>query len=561
MHDSNTPLAAPALAPRLRGWRRAPLLLLAMGALFCGGAAAGAPDPAGATGRNTSPDRSHSGEFMVRDGDVWVMVGDSITWQGLYTTYLEAFVRARYPRLKFAAVNSGKSGEVYIQGLVRFRGTIAAYRPTLVTVNYGMNDHTKVFPGEPGFLNDPKSAPQRFVEAVRGTGARLVMMSASPLLAPPDYATDGGRYQLPDGPGAPAKTPGGWRSNPVNKLFADRLAELAARNHTPFLDQMTPLQAVWAANYGRDQVAALRQSLRPLLGTPVTAANVQAQSLALANAIKPFLLDERTAAILPAPDKADLITNVREARGSSAVKWEQLRQYLSRWAELVDAADPPFVRLSGYTDSARATDLVHPNQAGHLHMAAVLLKLMNADGLVSEIAIDASAARVVAARKASARDISFSGGRLAFRRQDECLPFPVDPAARGALAVDVATALGSPRDLFGLSRYLLTVSNLPEGDYELAIDGALIATASAARFATGLDVGLTDQGPVAAQTQRVLEEVRARGIRAVPAKGQPAPAAVAEPYVSEQSQPVEHLWTVTRSSQDHARKGDHAQAE
>lgn len=53
--------------------------------------------------------------------------------------------------------------------------------------------------------------------------------------------------------------------------------------------------------------------------------------------------------------------------------------------------------------------------------------------------------------------------------------------------------------------------------------------------------------------------VRFRGT--IAAKGQPAPPAVAEPFVSDQSQPVEHLWTVTRSSQDHARKGDHAQAE
>ena len=69
--------------------------------------------------------------FLVRDNDVWVQAGDSITWQALYTTYLEAFIRARYPNLKFVTVNSGKSGEVTIQGVIRFRGSMAAWMSDL----------------------------------------------------------------------------------------------------------------------------------------------------------------------------------------------------------------------------------------------------------------------------------------------------------------------------------------------------------------------------------------------------------------------------------------------
>src|SRR5688500_11980725 len=97
-------------------------------------------------------------EWPLRDRHVWVMVGDSITEQKIYTTYMEAFVRARYPKLKFAAVNSGKSGQVYIQGVIRFRDTVAAYKPTLITVNFGMNDHVKVFGGD-DFQDDPTNAP------------------------------------------------------------------------------------------------------------------------------------------------------------------------------------------------------------------------------------------------------------------------------------------------------------------------------------------------------------------------------------------------------------------
>jgi len=43
--------------------------------------------------------------FPLRDGDIWVMAGDSITAQHLHSNYFEAFCFARYPNLKFAFRN------------------------------------------------------------------------------------------------------------------------------------------------------------------------------------------------------------------------------------------------------------------------------------------------------------------------------------------------------------------------------------------------------------------------------------------------------------------------
>ncbi|HEY7155655.1 MAG TPA: hypothetical protein VH575_16960, partial [Gemmataceae bacterium] len=48
--------------------------------------------------------------FPLRDGDLWVMAGDSITAQHLHSNYFEAFCFARYPKLKFAFRNSGVGG-------------------------------------------------------------------------------------------------------------------------------------------------------------------------------------------------------------------------------------------------------------------------------------------------------------------------------------------------------------------------------------------------------------------------------------------------------------------
>jgi hypothetical protein len=58
--------------------------------------------------------------FPLRDGDVWVMAGDSITAQHLHSNYFEAFCYARYPKLKFAFRNSGVGGHTIPSTLARY---------------------------------------------------------------------------------------------------------------------------------------------------------------------------------------------------------------------------------------------------------------------------------------------------------------------------------------------------------------------------------------------------------------------------------------------------------
>ena len=38
-----------------------------------------------------------AGDFLIRDGDRVVFLGDSITEQRLYTTYIEAYTLTRHP--------------------------------------------------------------------------------------------------------------------------------------------------------------------------------------------------------------------------------------------------------------------------------------------------------------------------------------------------------------------------------------------------------------------------------------------------------------------------------
>ncbi len=76
----------------------------------------------------------------LRDGDVFVFLGDSITHQALHTQYLETFHLTRYPERDLRFHNAGVSGDRAADALRRFDRDVAHYRPTHVSVLLGMND-------------------------------------------------------------------------------------------------------------------------------------------------------------------------------------------------------------------------------------------------------------------------------------------------------------------------------------------------------------------------------------------------------------------------------------
>src|SRR5580698_5665181 len=108
-----------------------------------------------------------AGEFLIHDGDRVVFLGDSITEQKLYTTYIEAYALTRHPDWALTFRNTGWGGdtswlrqrshpdekqlfaadataqqkmveEAVEGGLAR---DVLPLKPTFVTVKFGMNDH------------------------------------------------------------------------------------------------------------------------------------------------------------------------------------------------------------------------------------------------------------------------------------------------------------------------------------------------------------------------------------------------------------------------------------
>ncbi len=85
-------------------------------------------------------DAAKAGDFFFKDGDVVVMIGDSITEQHLYSNYVEMWTVTRFPAWKLTFRNTGIGGDTSTGDNSRFKRDVLRYHPTAMTVDFGMND-------------------------------------------------------------------------------------------------------------------------------------------------------------------------------------------------------------------------------------------------------------------------------------------------------------------------------------------------------------------------------------------------------------------------------------
>jgi lysophospholipase L1-like esterase len=179
-------------------------------------------------------------EFPLKDGDLWVLAGDSITAQHLHSNYFEAFCFARYPNLKFSFRNSGVGGHTIPTTLARFDYDIAAWKPTVVSVELGMNDQGST-PTEKFVTN-----MGTMIERIRAVKARPVIFSASPLNNGDTMARLGGNQRLHE--------------------YAVALKEFSARENIPYADQFHALVDIWGHNKPQELLANSLPVLQQLAG-------------------------------------------------------------------------------------------------------------------------------------------------------------------------------------------------------------------------------------------------------------------------------------------------------
>ncbi len=188
--------------------------------------------------------------FFFKDKDSVVFLGDSITEQRLYTTYIEAYTLTRFPASTFTFRNVGWGGDTaWLRQRAHpdegslFAATGAALddmvtkavgaglardvlplKPTAVTVDFSMNDHAYQAFREDIFRAHVRSQKE-IVDVLKKNGARVALLTTQPI-----------EDKRPD-PDKDVK-------NQSLRKFSDGIKEVAVKEGATFVDQFDPYMAL-----------------------------------------------------------------------------------------------------------------------------------------------------------------------------------------------------------------------------------------------------------------------------------------------------------------------------
>jgi lysophospholipase L1-like esterase len=163
-------------------------------------------------------------EFFFKDGDVVVMIGDSITEQHLYSNFIEMWTVTRFPQWKLTFRNVGIGGDRSVGGNSRFARDVLIHKPTAMTVDFGMNDGGyRAF--EEGTFKPYMDGLQGMADKARAANIRVAWITPQPL--------DTGD------PGSTALV--GY--NQTLERFSEGVKTIADKNGGLFVDQFHPYLA------------------------------------------------------------------------------------------------------------------------------------------------------------------------------------------------------------------------------------------------------------------------------------------------------------------------------
>ena len=130
-------------------------------------------------------------EFFFKPADRIVFLGDSITAQYQYSSYIELYLTTRMPGASFTFLNAGIGGDTANGGARRFQSHILDEKPTAVTINFGMNDGGYgAF--NPGANKTFVAKTNEMLEMAKKAGVRVALLS--PNAVDPRRKTNGVQY-------------------------------------------------------------------------------------------------------------------------------------------------------------------------------------------------------------------------------------------------------------------------------------------------------------------------------------------------------------------------------
>jgi lysophospholipase L1-like esterase len=344
-------------------------LLIATGLALCAaGARAGDPAP-----------------VALGDKETVVVYGDSITEQNLYSAYLETFLASRFPGKQIGTFNLGWGGDTALGGTRRFGRDVAPVGPTLVFVDFGMNDGGYK-PFQQSVYDAYLASQGELADEIAKVGAREVLFTTSPI--DPDRRPDGDAYT-----GMLAR-------------MADGVLRMGGERGIPVIDLFHPMLEV---------------------------------------------------------------------------------------QRVAKEKDPGFTMIP---------DSVHPDPAGHLVMAYLAMRRIDAPRVVGEITVKAGRAEAAGGASVSGVRARYGGTELGLGL--EFLPFYVPPEARPALR------LVPLEDELNRFRLRADVGASGADRWVVSVDGATAGTFTPGELASGVDLALLDEAPWCAAGRRLWEAAQYR---------------------------------------------------
>lgn len=162
-------------------------------------------------------------EFFLKKGDIVVVMGDSITEQRLYSNYLEIWSQTRYPSYNLVFRNVGIGGDRSTGGNGRFKRDVLSQKPTVLTVDFGMNDGNYQPFNEKSFDVYMKGL-QGIADQAKAAKIRVAWITPQPVEHNPGSAAESYNMTL--------------------EKFGDGVKEIAKKNEGLFADQFHPYWAV-----------------------------------------------------------------------------------------------------------------------------------------------------------------------------------------------------------------------------------------------------------------------------------------------------------------------------